>query len=50
MHDRRRAQAAITPLGHNLALLLTAVKDWAENHFDEVKDARERYDAETADA
>ena len=45
-----RVDYALTPLGQNLALLLTAVKDWAENHFDEVRDARERYDAETADA
>jgi hypothetical protein len=32
-------------LGHPCRL--TAVKDWAENHFDEVRGARERYDAET---
>ena len=30
--------------------MATAVKDWAENHFDEVRHARERYDAESADA
>lgn len=45
-----RVDYKLTPLGHNLAQLLTAVKDWAENHFDEVAQARERYDAETADA
>ncbi|MFF9283432.1 winged helix-turn-helix transcriptional regulator [Streptomyces griseosporeus] len=41
-----RVDYALTPLGRSLAQLLTAVKDWAENHFDEVHAARERYDAE----
>jgi DNA-binding HxlR family transcriptional regulator len=41
-----RVDYALTPLGTGLACLLTAVKDWAENHFDEVRAARERYDAE----
>jgi DNA-binding HxlR family transcriptional regulator len=45
-----RVDYELTPLGHNLARLLTAVKDWAENHFDEVKVARERYDAENPGA
>ncbi|MFE9772199.1 winged helix-turn-helix transcriptional regulator [Streptomyces sp. NPDC005931] len=44
-----RVDYALTPLGRSLSLLLTAVKDWAETHFDEVHRARERYDAETAD-
>ncbi|MFI9153554.1 winged helix-turn-helix transcriptional regulator [Streptomyces sp. NPDC053367] len=39
-----RVDYALTPLGRSLALLLTAVKDWAETHFDEVHRARERYD------
>ncbi|NUV62182.1 helix-turn-helix domain-containing protein [Streptomyces sp. CAI-85] len=43
-----RVDYALTELGGNLALLLTAVKDWAETHFDEVHAARERYDAESA--
>ncbi|MFH8285319.1 winged helix-turn-helix transcriptional regulator [Streptomyces antibioticus] len=43
-----RVDYELTALGGNLALLLTAVKDWAETHFDEVHAARERYDAETA--
>ncbi|MET9097475.1 winged helix-turn-helix transcriptional regulator [Streptomyces antibioticus] len=43
-----RVDYALTALGGNLALLLTAVKDWAETHFDEVHAARERYDAESA--
>ncbi|MER6783081.1 helix-turn-helix domain-containing protein [Streptomyces sp. NPDC000658] len=45
-----RVDYELTPLGGNLALLLTAVKDWAETHFDEVHAARERYDADAADA
>ncbi|MFF4401341.1 winged helix-turn-helix transcriptional regulator [Streptomyces sp. NPDC001480] len=44
-----RVDYELTPLGSNLALLLTAVKDWAETHFDEVRAARERYDAEYAE-
>ncbi|KQX70750.1 MULTISPECIES: helix-turn-helix domain-containing protein [unclassified Streptomyces] len=44
-----RVDYELTPLGSNLALLLTAVKDWAENHFDEVQAARRRYDADGAD-
>ncbi|KUN26643.1 HxlR family transcriptional regulator [Streptomyces antibioticus] len=41
-----RVDYELTPLGHSLALLLTAVKDWAETHIDEVHDARERYDTQ----
>ncbi|MER6066348.1 helix-turn-helix domain-containing protein [Streptomyces sp. NPDC001792] len=41
-----RVDYTLTPLGESLALLLTAVKDWAETHFDEVRAAREHYDAE----
>ncbi|POX60467.1 transcriptional regulator [Streptomyces sp. Ru62] len=41
-----RVDYALTPLGESLALLLTAVKNWAETHFDEVCAARQRYDAE----
>ncbi|MCT7353348.1 helix-turn-helix transcriptional regulator [Streptomyces sp. 15-116A] len=40
-----RVDYTLTPLGQSLALLLTAVKDWAETHFDEVHKAREQYDA-----
>ncbi|MGW3206612.1 winged helix-turn-helix transcriptional regulator [Streptomyces sp. NPDC001135] len=43
-----RVDYALTPLGASLAGLLTAVKDWAETHFEEVRAARERYDAEDA--
>ncbi|MCF4139736.1 helix-turn-helix transcriptional regulator [Streptomyces sp. Tue 6430] len=39
-----RVDYALTPLGSDLALLLVAVKDWAETRFDEVRAARERYD------
>ncbi|AZP19555.1 winged helix-turn-helix transcriptional regulator [Streptomyces aquilus] len=41
-----RVDYELTPLGHSLALLLTAVKDWAETHIDEVHEARERYDTQ----
>ncbi|MGW7527814.1 winged helix-turn-helix transcriptional regulator [Streptomyces sp. NPDC054783] len=41
-----RVDYALTPLGASLGSLLTAVKDWAETHFEEVRAARERYDAE----
>ena len=41
-----RVDYELTALGQNLAQLLTAVKHWAETHFDEVHRARERYDAE----
>ncbi|WP_062639947.1 winged helix-turn-helix transcriptional regulator [Streptomyces maremycinicus] len=41
-----RVDYELTPLGSNLALLLTAVKDWAETHFDEVQAARRRYDGD----
>jgi DNA-binding HxlR family transcriptional regulator len=39
-----RVDYALTPLGMNLSGLLTAVKDWAELHIEEVNEARERYD------
>lgn len=45
-----RVDYELTPLGHSLALLLTAVKDWAETHIEEVHHARERYDSERDDA
>ena len=40
-----RVDYELTPLGGNLSCLLTAVKDWAEHHIEEVVEARERYDA-----
>ncbi|MFJ5776440.1 winged helix-turn-helix transcriptional regulator [Streptomyces sp. NPDC093094] len=43
-----RVDYELTPLGSSLALLLTAVKDWAESHFDEVHRARELYDTQPA--
>ncbi|MGW7208191.1 winged helix-turn-helix transcriptional regulator [Streptomyces sp. NPDC054837] len=39
-----RVDYELTPLGHSLAVLLTAVKDWAETHIEEVHQARDRYD------
>ncbi|WP_328873052.1 helix-turn-helix transcriptional regulator [Streptomyces sp. NBC_00287] len=41
-----RVDYELTPLGHSLALLLTAVKDWAETNIEQVHEARERYDAD----
>jgi len=43
-----RVDYELTELGSSLAQLMTAVKRWAETHFDEVHEARERYDAESA--
>ncbi|GAA3820671.1 helix-turn-helix domain-containing protein [Streptomyces coacervatus] len=40
-----RVDYELTPLGSSLALLLTAVKHWAETHIEEVHEAREHYDA-----
>ncbi|MGI3224230.1 winged helix-turn-helix transcriptional regulator [Streptomyces sp. GTA36] len=40
-----RVDYELTPLGVGLAGLLTAVKAWAETHIEEVRAARERYDA-----
>jgi DNA-binding HxlR family transcriptional regulator len=40
-----RVDYELTPLGTSLSGLLSAVKDWAELHIEEVNDARERYDA-----
>ncbi|AKH84776.1 HxlR family transcriptional regulator [Streptomyces sp. CNQ-509] len=39
-----RVDYELTPLGRSLAGLLTAVKDWAEEHIEEVHAARERYE------
>ncbi|MDT9699388.1 helix-turn-helix domain-containing protein [Streptomyces sp. P17] len=41
-----RVDYELTPLGHSLAMLLTAVKDWAETNIEQVHDARERYDGD----
>ncbi|MEU8978831.1 helix-turn-helix domain-containing protein [Streptomyces sp. NPDC048309] len=40
-----RVDYELTPLGMNLSCLLSAVKDWAERHIEEVNEARDRYDA-----
>ncbi|AZM48624.1 transcriptional regulator [Streptomyces sp. WAC 06738] len=39
-----RVDYELTPLGRSLGGLLTAVKDWAEEHIEEVHAARERYE------
>ncbi|MFF4910800.1 winged helix-turn-helix transcriptional regulator [Streptomyces sp. NPDC001260] len=43
-----RVDYELTRLGGSLALLLTAVKDWAETHIEEVHEARGRYNTENA--
>lgn len=45
-----RVDYALTPLGETLVPVLRAVKDWAESHIDEVHEARDRYDAQAAEA
>ncbi|MEU7898261.1 helix-turn-helix domain-containing protein [Nonomuraea sp. NPDC049152] len=39
-----RVDYALTDLGRSLSCLLSAVKDWAENHIEQVNAARDRYD------
>lgn len=43
-----RVDYRLTELGANLGLLLGSVKQWAENHFDEVNAHRELHDQATA--
>ncbi|WP_327284755.1 MULTISPECIES: helix-turn-helix domain-containing protein [unclassified Streptomyces] len=43
-----RVDYRLTGLGSSLACLLTSVKQWAENHFDEVNAHRTTYDDTTA--
>ncbi|MFJ8858573.1 winged helix-turn-helix transcriptional regulator [Streptomyces sp. NPDC102451] len=43
-----RVDYELTELGHSLSGLLFAMKNWAETHFDQVHEARERYDQEAA--
>lgn len=42
-----RVDYELTELGSSLAQMMTAVKNWAETHIEEVHEARGRYDAET---
>ena len=39
-----RVDYELTPLGHNLMQMLSAIKHWAELHMDEVLEARATYD------
>ncbi|MFJ6571646.1 winged helix-turn-helix transcriptional regulator [Streptomyces sp. NPDC091292] len=41
-----RVDYTLTPLGLSLSHLLSAVKEWAETHIEQVHEARERHDAE----
>lgn len=45
-----RVDYELTPLGASLSHMLTAVKDWAETHIEQVHEARERYDEESENA
>ncbi|MFE3448792.1 winged helix-turn-helix transcriptional regulator [Nonomuraea sp. NPDC059194] len=40
-----RVDYELTDLGRSLSRLLSAVKDWAESHIEQVNAAREHYDA-----
>ncbi|MGH3544814.1 MAG: winged helix-turn-helix transcriptional regulator [Mycobacteriales bacterium] len=42
-----RVDYELTPLGHNLAPLMTGIKNWAETHMDHVIAARSYYDAQS---
>lgn len=39
-----RVEYALTPLGRSLLPVMRAIKDWAEEHMDEVRAARVTYD------
>jgi DNA-binding HxlR family transcriptional regulator len=41
-----RVDYELTELGRSLSLLLGAVKEWAETHIEEVREAREQYDTD----
>ncbi|MEV4219172.1 helix-turn-helix domain-containing protein [Nonomuraea sp. NPDC049725] len=41
-----RVDYRLTELGASLSGLIVAVKEWAETHIDQVRAAREQYDAE----
>jgi DNA-binding HxlR family transcriptional regulator len=43
-----RVDYALTPLGTSLIPAVTAIKVWAEEHFDEIKASRAEYDSRTA--
>jgi DNA-binding HxlR family transcriptional regulator len=45
-----RVDYDLTALGGSLAHLMTAVKDWAETHIEEIHAARERYDEQNQGA
>ncbi|MBX6768143.1 MAG: helix-turn-helix transcriptional regulator, partial [Actinomadura rubrobrunea] len=40
-----RVRYALTPLGERIVPLLAAIKQWADEHIDEIHAARARYDA-----
>ncbi|WP_232832036.1 helix-turn-helix domain-containing protein [Nocardiopsis sp. FIRDI 009] len=40
-----QVEYSLTPLGRDLGVLMDACRVWAEEHMDEITEARERYDA-----
>jgi DNA-binding HxlR family transcriptional regulator len=44
-----RVEYALTPLGRTLIEPLGALCHWSERHFEELRQARERYDAEATE-
>lgn len=42
-----RVDYELTPLGHDLAPVMTAIKAWAERHMDDVLAARKRHRADS---
>ena len=43
-----RVDYRLTPLGHSLLVPLEALVDWAENHHDEVRAARAKFQENAA--
>jgi len=40
-----KVEYSLTPLGHTLVGLVEAIRDWAEQHIDEVEAAQRQFDA-----
>ncbi|WP_304454334.1 helix-turn-helix domain-containing protein [Nocardiopsis sp. YSL2] len=44
-----QVEYSLTPLGRDLVVLMEAFRAWAEDHMEEITEARERYDARAAE-
>lgn len=42
-----KVEYSLTPLGHTLVGLVAAIRDWAEQHIDQVEEAQRQFDART---